>query len=333
MQHRTLSLFVTVLAVFLFGTLATSPAAASDGAALIVSSVSGSGCNENNITLNLVSIVPNTDIYTLELLGTAGGAVFTDVYGSGPFFTGTLPYTLFSSDQRGLKTLDFPLPPSAQIRIMIRLYDTKLTPVWENLVVISNCTTPSVLLNRYGPVQPLVFNGGFEDAGAAASAAALWTKVGASNDRRMCNTATATFAHTGECAFRIRGTATVVDSLTQNYPFPLGKAGDALDFSAWVNGTNAAGGQVDIRIVKQDGTVDRVKINLETGNFRYTEFTQRYVLTQPIRRITTRLLVRRGSGVFFFDTVRLSLVVNGGVDTSALALPEAADTGLSLRGQ
>jgi hypothetical protein len=93
---------------------------------------------------------------------------------------------------------------------------------------------------------------------------ANWTQTTPTDDRRKCNTATKVFAHTGNCAYRFKGSSAENSRLTQDVPIDQIALGDTLKLNGWVSVTGTG---INVRFLVRayyfDGTSARIKLTVK----------------------------------------------------------------------
>jgi hypothetical protein len=186
-------------------------------------------------------------------------------------------------------------------------------------VAMTSTPEPATATPTEEPGVELLVNGGFEALDANNKPDITpWVVKNGIGDKAKCNkdkdgngVPDKIFSHTGNCAFRFKGGAGENSKLQQNVDLTglTPAVGDALNFSAWVNGGNAPALKAKVRVKYTDGT-EKGKINADVvAGSAYVEITgSTDIASTAIDKISVAFKNKAASGKSLVDDVSLRWV-------------------------
>lgn len=256
----------------------------------------------------------------------------------------TLSFDVNASDaDTPIQTLSFSLdagaPAGTAINPVSGLFswdiDETVTPgnYLVTVIVADNgqpaLTDSETVMLTIGGVNSLA-NPGFENPGTTAKLAAGWTGANLSkNDRRVCDTATKSYAREGLCAYRfspsigVTGNRLIKKSVNKSEFVK----GDTLELRGAVSSNNlTAGARLSLIVTYNNQTQKIAKLNIPSGAHEYQLLTRQLTLERGVKSVQVRIETRGSAGVFFVDDLGVIEVAPGTLYTGGgirpISLPQ-----------
>ncbi len=305
-RSATIALLMGILVL-----LAVMPASAANISVFTFASLDSTGCNTGETFFNAVFALADPGLYTVLTTASVGTTLYMNEAAGG--FIGPDAYLstwgLFDNESGGPITGTWPIPADQPVTVTSILVAPDGQYVWESRVVLTKCNSGSIQSQSSGPIYQRAQNGGFETAGTSAQLPLKWT-VTEGNDRRVCDSEVETVAHTGDCAFRLKGSG----SLSQKWKnIPVAEAGDELRLSAWLQGTGVASGNTITATVKfSTALTETVTLTVPAGDYAYQQvFAPSLLLPDNVTSISLAIN-KVGSGTLLVDDIVLMVATNVG---------------------
>jgi hypothetical protein len=280
------------------------------GESWVITDPDSSGCASGDSDFDIATVYPDGGTFQQNTMVFEGADVYMDeIVSLGSPSTGLGSWAIYNSNDRGRQTTSFPLPDDTPYRMTNEIKDADGNIVWESSIIVDSCSDPDITLNVHGPASQRLGNKGFEKAGSSQKKAKKWGGDSEGVSKRVCDPGV---VWEGDCAMQFKPASNTKGSLSQTASSDLAEADDVIRLSAMVQAEGLeGGGKLKATVKYEDGTKDKIVIDIPEGDYEYTWLADDVVVASEVKAIAVSIQTNKGTGRFYVDDIMVTEIANG----------------------